>query len=126
MGVSAELITVVLLTRDHRLGADLGAVTMVTRKGRVAHFEAQGLMDEPKAATRKDAIFRMASMSKPVAGVAILMLNGPNGEMSERLKEHAWKLLWQFAMACCRFRLPLRSQPLNSDRVTSINRCKPR
>jgi len=52
-----------------------GAVTMVTRKGRVAHFEAQGLMDiESKAAMRKDAIFRMASMSKPVTGVAILML----------------------------------------------------
>jgi CubicO group peptidase (beta-lactamase class C family) len=52
-----------------------GAVTMVARKGRVAHFEAQGLMDiESKTPMRKDAIFRMASMSKPVTGVAILML----------------------------------------------------
>jgi CubicO group peptidase (beta-lactamase class C family) len=52
-----------------------GAVTMVSRKGRVAHFEAQGLMDiESKTAMKKDAIFRMASMSKPVTGVAILML----------------------------------------------------
>src|SRR5207245_6142828 len=52
-----------------------GAVTMVARKGRVAHFEAQGLMDiESRAPMRKDAIFRMASMSKPVTGVAILML----------------------------------------------------
>jgi CubicO group peptidase (beta-lactamase class C family) len=52
-----------------------GAVTMVTRKGRVTHFEAQGLMDiENKTPMRKDAIFRMASMSKPVTGVAILML----------------------------------------------------
>src|SRR5712692_7674175 len=52
-----------------------GAVTMVSRKGRVAHFEAQGLMDiESKTPMRKDAIFRMASMSKPVTGVAILML----------------------------------------------------
>jgi CubicO group peptidase (beta-lactamase class C family) len=52
-----------------------GAVTMVERKGRVAHFEAQGLMDiENKTPMRKDAIFRMASMSKPVTGVAILML----------------------------------------------------
>src|SRR4051794_32484788 len=52
-----------------------GAVTMVSRKGRVAHFEAHGLMDlEQKAPMRKDAIFRMASMSKPVTGVAILML----------------------------------------------------
>jgi CubicO group peptidase (beta-lactamase class C family) len=56
-------------------GQITGAVTMVARKGRIAHFEAQGLMDlESKAAMRKDAIFRMASMSKPVTGVAILML----------------------------------------------------
>ena len=52
-----------------------GAVTMVTRRGKVAHFEAQGLMDvEANTPMRKDAIFRMASMSKPVTGVAILML----------------------------------------------------
>jgi CubicO group peptidase (beta-lactamase class C family) len=52
-----------------------GAVTVVSRKGRIAHFEAQGLMDiDAKTPMRKDAIFRMASMSKPVTGVAILML----------------------------------------------------
>jgi CubicO group peptidase (beta-lactamase class C family) len=52
-----------------------GAVTIVSRKNRVAHFEAQGFMDiESKAAMKKDAIFRMASMSKPVTSVAILML----------------------------------------------------
>jgi CubicO group peptidase (beta-lactamase class C family) len=56
-------------------GQITGAVTMVSRKGRIAHFEAQGLMDlESRAPMRKDAIFRMASMSKPVTGVAILML----------------------------------------------------
>jgi CubicO group peptidase (beta-lactamase class C family) len=52
-----------------------GAITMVSRKGQVAHFEAQGLMDvEAKTPMRKDAIFRIASMSKPITGVAILML----------------------------------------------------
>src|SRR5512134_1904141 len=52
-----------------------GAVTMVSRKGKVAHFEAIGQMDlEAKAPMRKDAIFRIASMSKPITGVAILML----------------------------------------------------
>ena len=52
-----------------------GAITMVSRKGRIAHFEAQGLMDlEHSTPMRRDAIFRMASMSKPVTGVAILML----------------------------------------------------
>jgi CubicO group peptidase (beta-lactamase class C family) len=41
----------------------------------MAYYEAQGLMDiEANTPMRKDAIFRMASMSKPVTGVAILML----------------------------------------------------
>ena len=52
-----------------------GGITMVSRRGRIAHFEAQGLMDiESKTPMRKDAIFRMASMTKPVTGVAVLML----------------------------------------------------
>jgi CubicO group peptidase (beta-lactamase class C family) len=52
-----------------------GAVSIVSRRGKVAYFEAQGLMDlESRTPMRKDAIFRMASMSKPVTGVAILML----------------------------------------------------
>ena len=52
-----------------------GAVTVVARRGRVAHFEARGLMDlETNAPMRKDAIFPIASMTKPVTAVAILML----------------------------------------------------
>lgn len=52
-----------------------GAVALVARKGRVAHFESYGLMDiEGKKPIRKDALFRMASSTKPVAGVAIMML----------------------------------------------------
>jgi len=56
-------------------GEITGAITMVSRRGKVAHFEAQGQMDlEKKAAMRKDAIFRIASMSKPITAVAILIL----------------------------------------------------
>ena len=52
-----------------------GAVTVVARRGRVAHFEAHGLRDiEADAPMRKDTIFPIASMTKPVTGVAILML----------------------------------------------------
>ena len=52
-----------------------GAITMVSRRGKVAHFEAQGQMDlEKKALMRKDAIFRIASMSRPITAVAILIL----------------------------------------------------
>ncbi len=52
-----------------------GAVTLVARKGRVAHLEAHGVMDlESRKPMARDAIFRIFSMTKPVVGVAILML----------------------------------------------------
>jgi CubicO group peptidase (beta-lactamase class C family) len=52
-----------------------GVVTLVARKGRVVHFEAQGLMDlESKRPMPKDGIFRLASMSKPITGAAVMML----------------------------------------------------
>ena len=52
-----------------------GVVTLVARKGRVAHLEAQGVMDiESKKPMPKDGIFRLASMSKPITGAAVLML----------------------------------------------------
>ncbi len=62
----------------HRHVADgriTGAVTLIARRGQIAYFEAQGLMDrEAKTPMRKDAIFRIASMSKPITGVAVMML----------------------------------------------------
>ena len=52
-----------------------GAVTLVARQGRVVHHEAHGLMDlETKKPMQKDAIFRIMSMTKPVVGVAVLMM----------------------------------------------------
>src|SRR5262249_34202517 len=52
-----------------------GAVTLVARRGKIAHFEARGLMDiETKKPMQKDSLFWIFSMSKPVAGAAILML----------------------------------------------------
>lgn len=52
-----------------------GAVTLVVRKGKVAHFEAHGLMDvDSMQKMKKNTIFQIASMTKPVAGVAFLML----------------------------------------------------
>jgi CubicO group peptidase (beta-lactamase class C family) len=52
-----------------------GAVTLVARKGRIVHLEAHGVMDlDSKKPMAKNSVFRIWSMSKPVAGVAILML----------------------------------------------------
>lgn len=52
-----------------------GAVTLVARRGRIAQFEAQGMQDiETKKPMPKDGIFRLASMSKPITGAAVMML----------------------------------------------------
>jgi CubicO group peptidase (beta-lactamase class C family) len=52
-----------------------GAVTLVARNGRIVHHEAHGLMDlDARKPMQKDAIFRIMSMTKPVVGVAVLMM----------------------------------------------------
>lgn len=52
-----------------------GAVTLVSRKGQIVHLQAHGLADvEGSKPMKTDAIFRVYSMSKPVTGVAIMML----------------------------------------------------
>jgi CubicO group peptidase (beta-lactamase class C family) len=76
-GLSAERLKRVNNLIERRIEAkDIsGAVTLVARRGSIAHLEAQGLMDiETNKPMAKDAIFRIASMTKPVVGVAILML----------------------------------------------------
>ncbi len=50
-----------------------GMITMVARHGRIVHSEVYGYMDADKP-MRKDAIFRIASMTKPVTGVAVMIL----------------------------------------------------
>jgi CubicO group peptidase (beta-lactamase class C family) len=52
-----------------------GAVTMVVAKDRVLHLEATGLADvASKRPMTPDTLFWIASMTKPVTGVALLML----------------------------------------------------
>src|SRR5215470_393915 len=52
-----------------------GTVTLVARRGHVVHLEAQGLMDiEARTPLRTDSIFRIASMTKPITSVAVMML----------------------------------------------------
>jgi CubicO group peptidase (beta-lactamase class C family) len=71
-----------------------GAVTMVARKGRVAHLESHGVMDlDAKKPMPKNALFWIASMSKPVTGVAILMLME---EGKVRLNDPVSKFLPEF------------------------------
>jgi CubicO group peptidase (beta-lactamase class C family) len=52
-----------------------GAVTLVARNGKVAHFEAHGLMDvDAKKPMSKDSLFWIMSMTKPVVGTSVLMM----------------------------------------------------
>jgi CubicO group peptidase (beta-lactamase class C family) len=52
-----------------------GVVTMVARHGKVVEFEAAGKRDIAAGLPmQKDSIFRIYSMSKPITGVAMMML----------------------------------------------------
>lgn len=50
-----------------------GMVTMVSRHGKVVHFEKYGMMDVDKP-MQFNTIFRIASMTKPITSVAVMML----------------------------------------------------
>ena len=52
-----------------------GVVTLVARHGKVVAFDATGKRDiAANAPMQKDSIFRIYSMSKPITGVAMMML----------------------------------------------------
>jgi CubicO group peptidase (beta-lactamase class C family) len=52
-----------------------GAVVLIARRGKLALFEAFGFRDrEKQARMNTDAIFRIASMTKPFTSVALMML----------------------------------------------------
>jgi len=77
VGLSAERLDRITqwLSGEITKGTIPGAVTMIVRNGKVAYFESVGVIDpETKAPMSKDAIFRIYSMSKPIASVAAMML----------------------------------------------------
>lgn len=77
VGLSAErLDRITELSRQYvETGKLSGVVTMVSRKGKIVHFEAvgkRGLTDQRPLS--KDALFRIYSMSKPITAVAAMIL----------------------------------------------------
>lgn len=77
VGLSAERLERIGGVLQRAMDADTisGAVTLVARRGKIAHFEAHGLMDiEGSRPMALDTIFPIASMTKPVTGVAVMML----------------------------------------------------
>ena len=52
-----------------------GVVTLIARRGKIAHFQTYGMMDiEANKKMQKDTMFRIASMSKVVTSVAVMIL----------------------------------------------------
>ncbi len=64
------------LERDVSAGLIPGAVVGVARKGQIAYLEAVGMRDKAKAQPMwADAVFSIASMTKPMTSVAIMILH---------------------------------------------------
>ncbi len=63
------------MQRHIEAGNIQGAVTAVARRGKLVHFEAHGLMDvDNNRPMQQDNIFIMMSSTKPVLGVAAMMM----------------------------------------------------
>ena len=77
VGLSSQRLTRIndMMQRHIAAGEISGGVTIVARRGRIAHFEAHGTTElETRTPTAKDAVFRIASMTKVVTGVAVMMM----------------------------------------------------
>ncbi len=77
LGLSGERLGRIsaLLREDVERRVIPGAVMVIARGGRVGYAEAFGFRDREKGASmRLDAIFRVASMTKPVTSVAAMIL----------------------------------------------------
>jgi CubicO group peptidase (beta-lactamase class C family) len=77
VGLSSERLGRItqVLRADVERGRIPGAVVVVARKGRVAYVQAVGFRDKTAGAPMTpDAIFRIASMTKPIVTVAALSL----------------------------------------------------
>ena len=77
VGLSSERLQRIapVLKADVEKGRIPGAVVAIARKGKLAYFETVGFLDAAsKVEMPRDAIFSLASMSKPMTSIAIMML----------------------------------------------------
>ncbi len=97
VGMSSQRLTRIedVMNEHIEAGHIQGGVTIVARRGRVVHFSTHGEMDVDKGrAMENDAIFIMASSTKPVLGVAAMMmieegLMSPSDPVSKYIPEFA-------------------------------------
>jgi CubicO group peptidase (beta-lactamase class C family) len=76
VGLSRERLERIDAMLERRIAAgDLtGAVAVVGRRGQVAHVSMHGTMDlDTRRPMQADTLFRIASMTKPIVGVAVMM-----------------------------------------------------
>ncbi len=76
-GVSAERLTRVDQFIQHYIdqGRLNGATAIILKDGKMVYYKAFGYSDvEKKTVMQKDQIFRIASMTKPIVSVAVMML----------------------------------------------------
>jgi CubicO group peptidase (beta-lactamase class C family) len=77
VGMSSERLLRIDATMQRQIDAGhiQGAVTAVARRGKLVHFNTHGLMDvEAERPMTPDALFIMMSSTKPVLGVAAMMV----------------------------------------------------
>jgi len=97
VGMSSERLERINIVMQRHIDAgDIqGGVTAVARRGKVVHFQAHGVMDvEKNRKMEDDAIFIMMSSTKPILGVAAMMmveegLIRPNDPVSKYIPEFA-------------------------------------
>ena len=97
VGMSSQgLARIEDIMKEHiEAGHIQGGVTIVARRGKVVHFSTHGEMDAANGrAMEADAIFIMASSTKPVLGVAAMMvieegLMSPSDPVSKYIPEFA-------------------------------------
>lgn len=110
VGLSTERLQRIhtLVQRHMDLGDITGAVMLVARKGQVAYVDVQGTIDiETKKPMTRDSVFRMASMTKPVIGTALMMmleegkvqLGDPVSKFIPEFKNMKVAIPWERAMA---------------------------
>ena len=76
VGVSSERLARIRPSLQHFISEKMvpNLVTLVARRGKIVHFEAQEYMDfESKKPAGKDTIYRLWSNTKPITGVATMI-----------------------------------------------------
>ena len=77
VGMSAERLERIGPVIERYIDRQLipGALSLVARHGKIVHFQARGYRNaEQKLPVEGDTIFRIASMTKPITSVALMML----------------------------------------------------